>query len=141
MPKAVKGEDKVRLKVETWISLIDPNNKKNQGTISVLILLDHPSDPTKFKHKLNKLQDSKAPKAEGRIEVTGNLGDVMKESVRIGYTFAKVFHADRSGTDDNQGCYAFRMWPKSCQRVSYAFYHYIECYSVGIPLGLCAYWW
>ena len=47
-------------------------------------------------------KDNKAPAAEGRIEVTGNLGDVMKESVRIAYTFAKVFHADRSSSDDNQ---------------------------------------
>ena len=34
--------------------------------------------------------------------MTGNLGDVMKESVRIAYTFAKVFHAARSGSGDNQ---------------------------------------
>ena len=32
----------------------------------------------------------------GRIEVTGNLGDVMKESVRIAYTFAKVFLSDKT---------------------------------------------
>eukprot|EP00095_Tigriopus_kingsejongensis_P004535 maker-scaffold1655_size32039-snap-gene-0.9 protein:Tk04535 transcript:maker-scaffold1655_size32039-snap-gene-0.9-mRNA-1 annotation:"lon protease mitochondrial isoform x2" len=36
--------------------------------------------------------DSKS--SEGRIEFTGNLGDVMKESVRIAYTFAKVYLYD-----------------------------------------------
>ena len=49
------------------------------------------------------MQEGKTPRAEGRIEVTGNLGDVMKESVRIAYTYAKVFHAGRGSSDDNQG--------------------------------------
>ncbi len=37
---------------------------------------------------------------QGRIEVTGNLGDVMKESVRIAYTFAKVFLGERVSADN-----------------------------------------
>ena len=49
------------------------------------------------------MQEGKTSRAEGRIEVTGNLGDVMKESVRIAYTYAKVFHAGRGSSGDNQG--------------------------------------
>lgn len=35
-------------------------------------------------------KDNKAAK-QGSLETTGHLGDVMKESVRIAYTFAKNF--------------------------------------------------
>ena len=37
---------------------------------------------------------------QGSIELTGNLGDVMKESVRIAYTVAKMFSAQIKA--DNQ---------------------------------------
>ena len=35
--------------------------------------------------------ESKKEKGPGSLEVTGQLGDVMKESCHIAYTFAKVF--------------------------------------------------
>ena len=38
-----------------------------------------------------KVRDAGKDNGSGRIEYTGNLGDVMKESVRIAYTVAKVF--------------------------------------------------
>lgn len=43
----------------------------------------------------------------GSIEFTGNLGDVMKESVRIAYTFAKVFMADLTSESDGEGANSF----------------------------------
>ena len=36
-------------------------------------------------------QQVREPGAGGALEVTGNLGDVMKESIKIAGTFAKVF--------------------------------------------------
>ena len=36
----------------------------------------------------------------GALEVTGNLGDVMKESVKIAGTFARCFLADIDKTND-----------------------------------------
>ena len=37
---------------------------------------------------------------QGSMELTGNLGDVMKESVRIAYTFAKMFSADMNPSNE-----------------------------------------
>ena len=36
-------------------------------------------------------QQVREPGSGGALEVTGNLGDVMKESIKIAGTFAKVF--------------------------------------------------
>lgn len=36
-------------------------------------------------------KESKDEAGQGSMELTGNLGDVMKESVRIAYTVAKMF--------------------------------------------------
>ncbi len=36
-------------------------------------------------------KEDDAKESEGSMELTGNLGDVMKESVRIAYTVAKMF--------------------------------------------------
>ena len=47
-----------------------------------------------------KKKDENASPGKGRIEFTGNLGDVMKESVRIAYTFAKVFASSVSEKED-----------------------------------------
>lgn len=38
-------------------------------------------------------KDAKEESGQGSIELTGNLGDVMKESVRIAYTVAKMYSA------------------------------------------------
>lgn len=39
--------------------------------------------------------DPEAPKdAQGSLQLTGQLGDVMKESAQIAYTFAKSFLSD-----------------------------------------------
>ena len=46
-----------------------------------------------------KVRDAGKDNGSGRIEYTGNLGDVMKESVRIAYTVAKVF-LDRADEDN-----------------------------------------
>ncbi|XP_077635664.1 lon protease homolog, mitochondrial [Crocuta crocuta] len=44
-------------------------------------------------------KDSKGDK-DGSLEVTGQLGDVMKESARIAYTFARAFLMQRDPTND-----------------------------------------
>ena len=38
-----------------------------------------------------KIRENKNKEDSGHIEYTGNLGDVMKESIRIAYTFSKSF--------------------------------------------------
>jgi len=37
---------------------------------------------------------------QGSMELTGNMGDVMKESVRIAYTFAKMFSSEINPEND-----------------------------------------
>lgn len=37
---------------------------------------------------------------DGSLEVTGQLGDVMKESARIAYTFARAFLMERDPDND-----------------------------------------
>lgn len=37
---------------------------------------------------------------EGSLEVTGHLGDVMKESARIAYSFARSFVAQKFPTNE-----------------------------------------
>ncbi|TRY70148.1 hypothetical protein TCAL_08724 [Tigriopus californicus] len=46
---------------------------------------------TLYIETLQQKMSSNTKSTDGRIEFTGNLGDVMKESVRIAYTFSKVF--------------------------------------------------
>jgi Lon-like ATP-dependent protease len=48
---------------------------------------------TSIRKPLPSSASDKSPK-EGSLEVTGHLGDVMKESTRIAYTFAKAFLQD-----------------------------------------------
>ncbi|XP_052862173.1 lon protease homolog, mitochondrial [Anopheles cruzii] len=44
--------------------------------------------------------DSKAPPADGTLELTGHLGDVMKESARISLTVARNFLKQEDGTNN-----------------------------------------
>lgn len=45
------------------------------------------------------LRDSREDK-DGSLEVTGQLGDVMKESARIAYTFARAFLMEQDPDND-----------------------------------------
>ena len=47
-----------------------------------------------------KKSDDKEDNGQGSIELTGNLGDVMKESVRIAYTVAKMYAANIRPNDN-----------------------------------------
>ena len=47
--------------------------------------------PLSARKPLRSSTDSELKESEGSMELTGNLGDVMKESVRIAYTVAKMF--------------------------------------------------
>ena len=50
--------------------------------------------------KPSKKSDDKEEGGQGSMELTGNLGDVMKESVRIAYTVAKMY-SSKVRPDDN----------------------------------------
>lgn len=61
---------------------------------------------TLYIETLQQKMSSTSKSTDGRIEFTGNLGDVMKESVRIAYTFSKVFAntIDNSNALLSDGC-------------------------------------
>lgn len=61
---------------------------------------------TLYIETLQQKMSSTSKSTDGRIEFTGNLGDVMKESVRIAYTFSKVFAntIDKSNALLSDGC-------------------------------------
>ncbi len=50
--------------------------------------------------KPSRKLDDKEEGGQGSMELTGNLGDVMKESVRIAYTVAKMY-SSKVRPDDN----------------------------------------
>ena len=47
-----------------------------------------------------RISKDKEDGGQGSMELTGNMGDVMKESVRIAYTFAKMFASDMNPESD-----------------------------------------
>jgi Lon-like ATP-dependent protease len=55
------------------------------STLFIETSLSRPLDPD------HQGSDAQKPDAPGSITVTGRLGDVMKESVQIAYTYAKSF--------------------------------------------------
>lgn len=60
------------------------------STLYIETSLRKPLRNNKSSRRLDDKED-KEDGGQGSLELTGNLGDVMKESVRIAYTVAKMF--------------------------------------------------
>ena len=50
---------------------------------------------------LKPLKDKDSDEMKGSVELTGQLGDVMKESVKIAHTFAQNFLSDMANIKNN----------------------------------------